>query len=32
MEFKAKARFTRVAPQEGRPGADLIKGRRVEEA
>jgi large subunit ribosomal protein L22 len=32
MEFKAKARFTRVAPQKARLVLDLIKGRRVEEA
>ncbi len=32
MEFKAKARFTRVSPQKARLVLDLIKGRRVEEA
>jgi large subunit ribosomal protein L22 len=32
MEFKAKARFTRVSPQKARLVLDLIKGKRVEEA
>jgi large subunit ribosomal protein L22 len=32
MEFKAKARFTRVSPQKARLVLDLIKGRRVEDA
>ncbi|HLJ90970.1 MAG TPA: 50S ribosomal protein L22 [Candidatus Angelobacter sp.] len=32
MEFKAKARFTRVSPQKARLVLDLIKGKRVEDA
>src|SRR5438105_7019147 len=32
MEFKAKARFTRVSPQKARLVLDLIKGRRGEDA
>lgn len=32
MEFKAKARFTRVSPQKARLVLDLIKGQRVEVA
>ncbi|MBZ5524256.1 MAG: 50S ribosomal protein L22 [Acidobacteriia bacterium] len=32
MEFKAKARFTRVSPQKARLVLDLIKGQRVEDA
>ncbi|HET9181077.1 MAG TPA: 50S ribosomal protein L22 [Candidatus Angelobacter sp.] len=32
MEFKAKARFTRVSPQKARLVLDLIRGKRVEDA
>jgi large subunit ribosomal protein L22 len=32
MEFKAKARFTRVSPQKARLVLDMIKGKRVEDA
>jgi large subunit ribosomal protein L22 len=32
MEFKAKARFTRVSPQKARLVLDLIKGQMVEDA
>jgi len=32
MEFKAKARFTRVSPQKARLVLDLIKGKRAEDA
>ena len=32
MEFKAKARFTRVSPQKARLVLDMIKGQRVETA
>ena len=32
MEFKAKARFTRVSPQKAKLVLDLIKGRKVEDA
>src|SRR5215469_11453448 len=32
MEFKAKARFTRISPQKARLVLDLIKGKRVEDA
>ena len=32
MEFRAKAQFTRVAPQKARLVLDLIKGKRVEDA
>jgi large subunit ribosomal protein L22 len=32
MEFRAKARFTRVSPQKARLVLDLIKGKRVEDA